>query len=278
VNPESEWVQSARQRDPSSALRPPPAVNGPRSVTHHPNISDNGGDDARVPRHRQRRQRHLCGRFPLILKNWQIARPQDLSPAINRKRAEIGRADGVQFRRRLIGRGTRVNRDDGLRPGHGRIGEDRFLSSRHSLKVRLQIISAPMDVPVAFIRRIILHQDALPRLGKGEFRVRRRHDIVPFTPEPSGQAGIADRFASAAAEATDCRQQFHHSRFHEKPQVRKADGSFPLLRCGVNQKSGVRLKPLKTASVTEWLRGRSGAGRSRRWSRCRVGCRKRRGW
>jgi hypothetical protein len=26
------------------------------------------------------------------------------------------------------------------------------------------------------------------------------------------------------------------------------------------------------------LRGRSGAGRSRRWSRCRVGCRKRRGW
>jgi hypothetical protein len=62
-----------------------------------------------------------------------------------------------------------------------------------------------------------LHQDALRRLGKGELWVWRRHDIIPFLPEPSGEGGIADRFASAPAEATSSRQEIHNSRFHEKP-------------------------------------------------------------
>jgi hypothetical protein len=49
-------------------------------------------------------------------------------------------------------------------------------------------------------------------------------------PEPSGETGIADRFASAPAEATGSRQEIHNSRFHEKPEICQVNDPSPPQR------------------------------------------------
>ncbi len=241
------------QRDPSLVREPGVTVrNG--IAADRPKESSDSGNDAGVPRHGQRRQDHLFGRLAPVLKNGQVARPQGLSPAINRKLVCIGRTDSVQGRR-FSGGGTRQDRNDGLRPRLGRIDEARFAPRRHSFEIGFQIISSSMEVAVAFVRRIVLHQDTLPRLGKDELRVRRRHDIIPFVPEPAGQAGIADRFASAAAETTGRRQQFQDARFHQKTEFCMADAKVSLGRGGVNQKSGAEKAPAESHLLdADWLR------------------------
>jgi hypothetical protein len=217
------------------------------SPEHRPKTSGGGGDNSCVSRHRQRRQRHLFGRFLPVLKNRQVARTQNQFPSIQRKRAGIGRADGEQSGSRIIGGEPLENRNFSLRPRFGWIDEERFSSRRDSLEVGFEIISAPVNFAVAFVFRVILHQDALRRLGKGEDRVWRRHDIIPLTPERPGHA-------SATAEATSGRQQIQNSSSHKCPKSCWTNHASPpsrrqlksrLCRTGLT----LRFEPGPTASI-----------------------------